>query len=55
MVMVPVRDERGLDAGLFGREDGFECLRPCYAAFAGVDEEALGAAADEICVRAWEE
>jgi hypothetical protein len=54
MVMVPVGDERGLDAGLFRGEDGFERLRPACAAFAGVDEETLCAAADEVCVRAWE-
>lgn len=53
MVVVPVGEERAVDGYVFGGEDGFKGGEPFGAAFAGVDEDAAGAGADDVSVCSW--
>lgn len=42
-----------MHGGFFVGEDGLELFGPGWFALAGVDEDALVAAADEVCVCSW--
>lgn len=53
VVVVPVRQDRLGDSGVFGGENAGEEGGPGGEAFAGVDEDALGTGADEVGVCAW--
>lgn len=53
VVVVPVRQDRLGDRGVFGGENAGEEGRPGGEAFPRVDEDALGTGADEVGVCAW--
>ena len=55
VVVVPVGEERLGDGCVFGGEDAGEEGRPGREAFACVDENAVGAGADEVGICAWSE
>lgn len=53
VVVVPVGEERGVNGYVGGGEGRLEGGEPFGFALARVDEEAAGAGADDVCVRAW--
>ena len=55
VIAVPVGEEGLVHCGFFVGEDGLELFGPGWFALAGVDEDALVAAADEVCVGSWDD